>query len=320
MKQGVLRSRYHPHGLHNPLVSVILAVRNREGSVARAIASVLAQTYSPLELIVVDDGSTDGTRGVVERFGARVALLAQPHAGVYTARNAGLRHARGELVAFIDSDDAWFPDKLAAQVPLMRRPEVGLVFGDAVHVTAPREGAPRTGLTCFRVSPARGGRVAEDFARCNFVPTCTVLVRRSCLEETGGFCEASEVSADYLAWFRIALRHELDYVERPVAEYTVHPEGISFDLGRAVAARINLFSAELAQTADPATRSVLRRLLFNLSLHLALAALRGRARKVAEPLRLAWRTARGAATLEAAPWAAAFAANQLRVRTRRLFS
>jgi len=111
VKQGVLRSRYHPRGLHNPLVSVILAVRNREGSVARAIASVLAQTYSPLELIVVDDGSTDGTRGVVERFGARVALLAQPHAGVYTARNAGLRHARGELVAFIDSDDAWFPDR-----------------------------------------------------------------------------------------------------------------------------------------------------------------------------------------------------------------
>src|SRR5207237_3064747 len=108
--------------------------------------------------------------------------------------------------------------------------------------------------------------------------------------------------------------------DRPVAEYTVRPEGISFDLGRALAARIKLFSAELAQAADPATRAVLRRLLFNLSLHLALAALRGRARKGSETLRLAWRTARGAAGFEAAPWAAAFAANQLRVRTRRLFS
>jgi glycosyltransferase involved in cell wall biosynthesis len=315
-----LRSLYHPRVPHDPLVSVILAVHNRERSVARAIASVLAQTYSPLELIVVDDGSTDGTRGVVERFGARVTLIAQPHAGVYAARNTGLRHARGELVAFIDSDDAWLPDKLAAQVPLMRRPGVGLVFGDAVHVTAPREGAPRTGLTCFRVSPARRGRAADRFAWCNFVPTCTVLVRRSCLEETGGFSEAGEVSADYLAWFRIALRHELDYVDRPVAEYTVHPEGISFDLGRALAARIDLFSAELAQTADGAARAVLRRLLFNLSLHLALAALRGRARNVSDPLRLAWRTARSTASLEAAPWAAAFAANQLRLRTRRLFS
>jgi glycosyltransferase involved in cell wall biosynthesis len=299
---------------------VILAVYNREGSVGRAIRSVLAQTYAPFELIVIDDGSTDGTRAVVEGFGAQVKLITQAHAGVYAARNLGLRHARGEFVAFIDSDDAWLPDKLAAQVPLMRRPEVGLVFGDTVHVSAPRENAPRTGLTSFGVAPPRRGRVVERFARCNFVPTCAVLVRRRCLEETGGFSEASEVSADYLAWFRIALRHELDYVDRVVAEYTVHAEGISFALGRSLAARIALFSAELAQTADPATRAVLQRLLFNLSLHLALAALRGRARDVSNPLRLAWRTASGASGLAAAPWSVAFAAEQLRVRTRRLFS
>ncbi len=315
-----MRSFYHPHGLHDPLVSVILAVHNREGSVARAIASVLAQTYRHMELIVVDDGSTDGTRDVVKCFGAPVTLVAQAHAGVYVARNLGLRHARGELVAFIDSDDAWLSDKLAAQIPLMRRPEVGLVFGDAVHVTAADEGAPRTGLTSFRVAPARRGRVADRFARCNFVPTCTVLVRRSCLEETGGFSEASELSADYLAWFRIALRHELDYVDRPVAEYTVHAEGISFALGRSLAARIDLFSAELAQTVDSAKRAMLRRLLFNLSLHLALAVLRGRARNVSNPLRLAWRTASSMASIEAALWTAGFAVDQLRVRTRRLFS
>ncbi|HWW76847.1 MAG TPA: hypothetical protein VNZ44_15720, partial [Pyrinomonadaceae bacterium] len=153
-----------------------------------------------------------------------------------------------------------------------------------------------------------------------FVPTCTVLVRRSCLEEAGGFSEASEVSADYLAWFRVALRHELDYVGRPVAEYTVHAGGISYALGKSLAARIALFRAELGQTADPSARGVLRRLLFNLSLHLALAALRSRARGVSRPLRLAWRTASSVAGFEAAPWAAAFAAEQLRVRTRRLLS
>lgn len=315
-----MRSDHQRGRAPDPLVSVILPVYNREGSVGRAIRSVLAQTYGPFELIVVDDGSTDGTRGVVEGFGASVKLVAQAHAGVYVARNLGLRHARGELVAFIDSDDAWLPDKLAAQVPLMRRPEVGLVFGDVVHVSEPRENAPRTGLTSFGVAPPRRGRVADRFAWCNFVPTCAVLARRRCLEEIGGFSEASKVSADYLAWFRISLRHELDYVDRVVAEYTVHAEGISFALGRAVAARIALFSAELAQTADLATRAVLRRLLFNLSLHLALAALRGRAREVSNPLRLAWRTAAGAAGLAAVPWSAGFAAEQLRVRTRRLFS
>src|SRR6266516_331910 len=309
-----------PSGIHDPLVSVILAVHNREGSVARAIASVLAQTYPHLELIVVDDGSTDSTRVVVERFGDRVTLIAQVHAGVYPARNRGLRHARGELVAFIDSDDAWLSDKLAAQVQLMRRPEVGLVFGDVVHVTAPHEGAPRTGLTSFRVAPPRRGRAARHFAWCNFVPTTTVLVRRACLEEVGGFSEANELSADYLAWFRVALRHELDYIDRPVAEYTVHAGGISFDLGRSLAARIDLFSAELAQTTDPATRALLRQLLFNLSLHLALALLRGRARNVPHPLQLVWRTASSMARFEAAAWTAAFAIDQMRMRTRRLFS
>src|SRR5438552_237974 len=220
-----------------PLVSVILPVNNREHSVARAIRSVLAQTYKEIELIVVDDGSTDGSRAVVEQFGPPVTLIAQAHAGPYAARNRGVAHARGELIALIDSDDAWLPERLAMQVPRMTRAEVGLVFGDSTHVTAPHEGAPRTGTTSFRVSPPRRGRVAAHFAWCNFVPTCTVLVRRRCLEEIGGFSEASALSADYLAWFRIALRYELDYVDAPVAEYTVHRDGISYDLGRAIAAR-----------------------------------------------------------------------------------
>ncbi|HYK22162.1 MAG TPA: glycosyltransferase [Pyrinomonadaceae bacterium] len=303
-----------------PLVSVIMAVHNREMCVARAINSVLTQTYRNLELIVIDDGSSDNTRAEVERFSPPVRVISQAHAGVYVARNVALHHARGELVAFIDSDDAWMPDKLALQVPLMQRPEVGLVFGDAIHVTEPKEGAPHTGLTSFRISSPKRGRAFNHFASCNFVPTCTVLVRRSCLEEIGGFSEASNVSADYLAWFRIALRHELDFVDRPVIEYTVHPDGLSFDLGRSLEARIDLFSAELAQTTDPATRKVLRRLLFNLSLSVALAMPRGRASKMSHPLRLAWTTASKVAKLEAAPWAAAFAIYQLSMRTRRLFS
>jgi len=315
-----LNSLNHPHGRYEPLVSVILAVYNREASVARAIDSVLSQSYRHFELIVVDDGSTDDTRDVVERLGSTVTLIAQSHSGVYTARNRGLQHARGELIAFIDSDDAWLPDKLAAQVPGMQRPEVGLVFGDAIHLTSPTAGAIRTGLTSFRVAPPRRGYVAEHFAWYNFVPTCTVLVRRSCLEEAGGFSEASALSADYLAWFRIALRHQLDYVDRALTEYTVHADGISFDLGRSIAARIQLFSAELDKTTDPPTRKVLRQLLFNLSLRLGLAVLRGRARNVDHPFRLAWQTGSKVASLEAAPWSAAFAFDQLCVRTRRLLS
>lgn len=266
-----------------PLVSVILPVYNRMSSVSRAIESVLAQTYRPIELIVVDDGSTDASRDVVARFGSAVTLLVQPHAGAYVARNLALRHARGELVAFIDSDDAWRPDRLARQVPLFDREEVGLVFGDAAVVTP----AGRTNRTMFGITAPRRGRVAWHFALGNFVPTVTVLVRRDAL----GFFEEAPLSADYLAWFRVALRYELDFVGDVVAEYTIHPGGMSQDLGRSLEARVQLFTRELERTEDPATRIVLRRLLFNLSLLLALAALRGRARSVHRPLRTAWRTA-----------------------------
>lgn len=300
-----------------PDVSVILPVYNREQSVARAIRSVLAQTSPPLELIAVDDGSTDRTRDVLDSFGSRITVIVQPHAGAYAARNRGLRHAQGELIAFIDSDDVWRPDRLASQMPLLARPEVGLVFGDVVHV---RPGDRRRRVTSFQVAPPRRGRVAPQFAWCNFVPTSTVLVRRSCLEDAGGFSEEVPLSCDYLMWFRIALRHELDFVGRVVAEYTLSADSISADLGRSIEARIELFSGELARTAEPATRKILKRLLFNLSWSLALAALRKRAGSVARPLRRARATAMAAARLEAGPWTAAFAMNQLRIRTRRLFS
>jgi glycosyltransferase involved in cell wall biosynthesis len=302
--------------MFEPLVSVILPVYNRDHSVARAIRSVLAQTWTPFELIVVDDGSTDGTRAVLDSFGSQITIIEQAHAGAYVARNLGLRHANGGLIAFIDSDDVWLPDRLASQIPLMERPEVGLVFGDVVHV---RPGQERRRVTSFQVAPPRRGRVAKQFAWCNFVPTSTVLVRLSCIEEAGGFAEDVALSCDYLMWFQIALRHELDFVDRVVAEYTLSPDSMSRDLGRSIEARIQLFSGELARTTDPAARKILKRLLFNLSWSLALAALRKRAGTVARPLRNAQVTAMAAARLEAGPWTAAFAMNQIRIRTRRLF-
>ena len=305
--------------MYDSPVSVILPVYNRQDSVARAIRSVLAQTGASVDLIVVDDGSTDGTREVLEEFGSRITVIGQPHAGAYVARNHALRHARGELVAFIDSDDVWLPDRLAVQLPLMLRPEVGLVFGDVVHVL-PGQTADRGRLTSFQVAPPHRGRSAAQFAWCNFVPTSTVLVRRHCLEEASGFSEAEVRSSDYLMWFRIALRHELDYVDRVVAEYALSADGISRDLGRSIEARIRLFSDELTRTSDAAARIVIRRLLFNLSWSLALAAVRNRAGNVSHPLRRAWATATTAANRAAAPWTAAFAMNQIRVRTRRLFS
>ena len=302
-----------------PLVSVVLPTHDRAAWIERSVTSVLAQTHRSLELLVVDDGSTDGTQQVLEQFGSQLTVLAQPRAGAYAARNLAIRQARGEFVAFIDSDDRWLPHRLASQLPLMARPEVGLVFGDALHVPAPSHPVPRRGRTCFQTTPPRRGRIADHFAWGNFVPTTTVLVRRRCFDEVGLFSLTHTVSADYLKWFQIALRYELDYVDTTVADYTVHPEGISHDLGRSLRARIEIFSAELERTSDPATRRVLRRLLFNLSLHLGLAVIRRRAGSGQPSLGVARRTASTAGPAEAAPWTLAFIWNQARVRGRYLF-
>ena len=309
------------HGT-SPLVSVILPVRNRAAWVAHAVTSALEQTYTPIEVIAIDDGSTDDTRQVLDRFGDRIVVLSQPQAGAYAARNRGLQAARGELIAFLDSDDRWFPDRLARQVPLMRRSEVGLVFGDAVHVHLPQTPpAPssKPARTCFGVTrPARGHVAAlagvgqlhpdVDGARAAIVP------RRSRRVQPG---EPAVGRLSHVVPHRDAARGGLrrragGRIRGPRRRHQPRP-------GRSLQARIHLFSAEASRATDPATRAILRRMLFNLGMHLALAALRGRAREVPDAMRLAWHTSRDAAGSHAPAWALAFAAHQAGARTARWF-
>jgi glycosyltransferase involved in cell wall biosynthesis len=106
--------------MSTPLVSCIVPVFNGERYLAEALDSVLGQTYRALEVIVVDDGSTDGTPAVVRTFGARVRCVTQPNAGLAAARNRGLAAATAELVAFLDADDLWLPEKIACQMERFR--------------------------------------------------------------------------------------------------------------------------------------------------------------------------------------------------------
>ena len=112
-----------------PLISCVIPVFNGERYLGEALDSALAQTHSPLEIIVVDDGSTDGTAEVVGRYAGRIEYLKQPNLGYEAAKDSGIRLARGEFIAFLDADDVWHPAKLAIQVARMRsRPELDLCF------------------------------------------------------------------------------------------------------------------------------------------------------------------------------------------------
>jgi glycosyltransferase involved in cell wall biosynthesis len=305
----------HDGALSGPLVSVILPVYNRAGWVARAVESVLSQTHRHVELLVIDDGSTDDTRRVLEGFGPRVTILEQMHAGAETARNLGLERARGEFVAFIDSDDVWLPERLSSQLPLFRREEVGLVFGDAVLVDyrrAPPRRLPRTFFDGVR--PSRG-RVTEELARGCFVPFSSVIARRRCFAEAGGFTPG-RIAADYLKWVEMSALCEFDYVARPVFEYALHPGGISHDLIKTLEDRIETFADALARDTDEGMRRVLRRIVFNLSLSLRIARLRSgfKSRRVASERA---RIAHNVSTGEALVWSLKFACDRLKTRGRR---
>lgn len=180
---------------------------DRAGLVSRAIDSVLAQTWPASEILVVDDGSTDDTAAVVARYGDRLRYLWQPNAGVSAARNAGVRAARHELIAFLDSDDVWLPEKLEQQVPTMADPDVIVSFTN--RTWSSRTDADRfaevgfacNGESCVLLDP---GAVVTQPAGSPLIASCCIY-RRSALLQVGGYDERLREFEDLRLDFRLAL-------------------------------------------------------------------------------------------------------------------
>ena len=195
-----------------PLVSVIIPTYNRAALVQDAVASVLAQTYRDFELLVVDDGSTDGTLEALAAGGGEIQVLRSPRRqGVSAARNLGITAARGEWLAFLDSDDLWLPEKLARQMAFMAaHPQLLLSQTEETWV--------RRGL---RVNPPRthkkeGGRIFfRSLERCLVSPSAVVLHRRL-LEEHGGFDASLPAAEDYDLWLRLSWRYEVGLLPEPL--------------------------------------------------------------------------------------------------------
>ena len=189
-----------------PLVSVVIPTYNRAELVQEAADSVLAQSYRPLELIVVDDGSTDTTAAALARRPA-LRTLRQEHTGMPgQVRNAGARLARGEYLAFLDSDDLWLPHKLAQQVAAAQ------AAGDVISHT--RERWVRGGRVISQRSQRhrrRGDLFPDSLRKCVLGPS-TVLLRRAAFEQAGGFREDLEIAEDYELWLRLTARYRVGYV------------------------------------------------------------------------------------------------------------
>jgi len=193
-------------------VSVIIPTYNRAALVQEAVAAVLAQTYRDFELLVVDDGSTDGTLEALAPFAGRIKVLPlSQRRGVAAARNAGIAAAQGEWLAFLDSDDLWLPEKLARQMAFMAaRPQFLLTQTEEIWV--------RRGV---RVNPRpshrkEGGRIfLRSLERCLVSPSAVVL-HRDLLDAHGGFDESLPAAEDYDLWLRLSWRHDVGLLPEPL--------------------------------------------------------------------------------------------------------
>jgi glycosyltransferase involved in cell wall biosynthesis len=212
-----------------PRVSVIVPAYNAQAHLRNALETVLAQSYRDYELIVVDDGSNDATRTIAESYPA-VRYVGKENGGVAHARNCGVQHARGELIAFLDADDQWHPGKLAAQVALMdRHPECDLCrtratreaarFADDVAAWDGRHDWPHTVVKHYR-----------DSFLDPYFGTPTLMVRREAFIRVGGYNEQLRIAEDVDFHLRLLLnRPQVVVVEHPTVYILELPDGLSAD-------------------------------------------------------------------------------------------
>lgn len=208
-------------------VSVIIPTFNRADSVPGAISSALNQTAPPAEVIVVDDGSTDSTHDQLMGFGGSIKTVAIPHSGLPSvARNAGIRAAKGELIAFLDADDEWLPDKLELQQAVLEKNgEIGLVCGNC-RVRSTKWSGVDGGL--YFEGKIRERPTFRDLLRRNVVVNSTALVARTAMDLAGLLDEDPLLRGveDYDLWLRIAQYAELRFIPTPLAIYSDRADSI----------------------------------------------------------------------------------------------
>jgi glycosyltransferase involved in cell wall biosynthesis len=208
-----------------PRVSVVIPTLNRAAMLQEAVASVLAQSFRDFEIIVVDDGSTDGTAAWIGRQ-SEVRGIFQPRGGVAAARNAGIGAARGQFLCFLDDDDVWERGKLALQVAYLdAHPDCALV---ASEMTA----FDHRGLIPLRSTARRhrirNGCVARDLLFANWIQTSSVMVRRTCLDAVGLFDQelfdqqSGSFDEDWHLWVRIAARFPIAFMPEPLIRFRLH--------------------------------------------------------------------------------------------------
>jgi glycosyltransferase involved in cell wall biosynthesis len=206
--------------LSSPKISVIIPTYNRSHLIKDAVESVLSQTYQAFELIIIDDGSTDNTKEVLTEYGERLQYIYQENQGRSAARNHGINLAKGEYIAFLDSDDVWFPDKLARQVPILESApdNVVLVHGYKCIVDKNLQAIPgwELKLRNLYTLAERREETYENYLHSNYIFTSTILVRKTAITEIGGYDTSTQGVEDLDFYLRLLLvNYNFAFISEP---------------------------------------------------------------------------------------------------------
>ncbi len=219
-KQAVIRETERM----NPRISVIVPAYNAARFVAEAVESILNQTLAPMEIVVVNDGSTDDTEAILRPYRERIHYIRQQNRGLPAARNRGIEESQGDLIAFLDADDVWLPGKLEKQWKCFQdHPAAGLVHSN-VLLWHDATGEKTPGYEGLR--ERTGWCYSKLFSRSAIIPSAT-MVKRECLDRVGLFNESMRTSEDYELFLRIARYYEFAYVDDPLILYRRHDSNMS---------------------------------------------------------------------------------------------
>lgn len=236
------------------LVSVVIASYNMAQYLPVALRSAMDQSYRDIEILVIDDGSTDDTQDVMRSFldDTRVRYIRQENGGQARAKNRGIQEAKGAFVAFLDADDLWVPTKLESQIPLFQAEAVGTVFSRSIEVDAHGVDVRLLEFPIYR------GWVSGELLVFNFVGFSTSVVRKRCFERLGNFREDLGMGIDYEMWLRLSAHYQFDFVDAPLVRYRVWSGQMSKNFERRYRNGIQIMGEFLARCPGVVEESVQR--------------------------------------------------------------
>lgn len=219
-------------------ISVIIPTYNSAKYIKDTIESVLNQTYKDLEIIVVDDGSTDNTKDIVSKY--QVKYIYQENKGPAAARNRGIKEAQGEYIAFLDSDDVWMVEKLEKQMAIFENSTYAMIYCDMSH----KVNEKIVHKSYLKEKGYRGpgsGDIHERLLKENFIFTPTVLVKKEVLKKTGYFDESYKICEDYKMWLTIAKKYQIAFLDEVLVIRTRNSLNITKDEYLFITSGIRLF-------------------------------------------------------------------------------